>query len=61
MVGGWGRRVLMMRFVEMGVAQAAAGESHGGAGAGLAECDVGAANADGGRDTAFAEVYADAG
>jgi hypothetical protein len=51
----------MMRFVEMGVTQAAAGESDRGAGAGFAEGDVGASNADGSGDSAFAEVYADAG
>jgi len=45
-----------MRFVEMGVAYAAAGQSYRRASAGFAERDMCSANTYGGRDTAFAEV-----
>ena len=51
----------MTRLVEMRVADTAAGESYGGASAGFAERHVSAANADGGRDTALAEIQANAG
>ena len=51
----------MVRFIEMGIAYAAAGQSYCRASAGLAERDMCAANSDGGRDAAFAEVQADAG
>ena len=45
----------------MGIAYAAAGQSYCGASAGFAERYMGSANANGGRDTAFAEVQANAG
>ena len=51
----------MTRLVEMRVADTAAGQSYGGASAGFAERDMSSANADGRRDSAFAEVQANAG
>jgi hypothetical protein len=51
----------MMRFVEMRIAYAAAGQSYRRASAGFAERDVCSTNANGGQDTAFAEVKADPG
>jgi hypothetical protein len=46
----------MTRFIEMRIADTAAGQSYGGASSGLAERDVGSANADGRRHAAFAEI-----
>ena len=51
----------MARLIEMGEAQAAAGQSDRRASAGFAEGDMCPANADGGRDAAFAEVQPDPG
>ena len=51
----------MTRFIEMRIADTAAGQSYGGSSAGFAEREVGSANADGRRDAAFAKVQANAG
>jgi hypothetical protein len=48
----------MVRFIEMGIAYAAAGQSYCRASAGFAERDMCSTNANGGRDTAFAEDQA---
>jgi hypothetical protein len=52
---------LLARFIEMRIADTAAGESYSGASAIFAECHMSSANADGSRDAAFAEVQANAG
>jgi hypothetical protein len=51
----------MMRFIEMGIANPAAGQSYRRANAGFAERDMCSTNANGGRDTAFPKVQADPG
>jgi len=50
-----------MRFIEMGIAYAAARQSYRRASAGLADGDMCAANANGGRNAAFTEIQADPG
>lgn len=53
--------MLMALFIEMRIADTAAGQSYSSASSGFAERDVCATNADGSRHAAFAKVQANAG